>query len=90
MKRVSIIINGRVQGVGYRYFVSSAASDTSITGYVQNQSDGSVLVRAEGEKGALNKFIEELKVGPSTGRVDTCCVQWQPYEGLFDDFQVKA
>lgn len=90
MKLITASIFGRVQGVGYRYFVLNAVRCTSIKGYVQNQRNGSVLVVAEGNKKQLDILIEELKLGPSTGRVDRCCVQWASSEGVFDDFQVRA
>ena len=83
-------IFGRVQGVGYRYFVLNAVKNTAIKGFVQNQRNGSVLVVAEGNKKQLDILIEELQLGPSTGRVDSCCVQWASSDGVFDDFQVKA
>ena len=90
MKQITVSIFGRVQGVGYRYFVLNAVRRTAIKGYVQNQRNGSVLVVAEGNKKQLDILIEELTIGPSSGRVDRCCVQWASSEGVFDDFQVKA
>ncbi len=90
MKKITASIYGRVQGVGYRYYVVNAVSNNRIGGYVKNMPDGSVLVVAEGAKKQLEILIEELKLGPTASRVDKCCVQWQPYEGSFDDFQVRA
>ena len=90
MKQITVSIFGSVKGVGYRYFVLNAVRRTAIKGYVQNQRNGSVLVVAEGNKKQLDILIEELTLGPSSGRVDRCCVQWASSEGVFDDFQVKA
>ena len=50
MKRVSVIVSGRVQGVGFRYFVEDIAADMKITGWVRNLPDGTVEIDAEGEE----------------------------------------
>ena len=45
-KRISLVITGKVQGVGYRYSVKLKAESLAISGYVRNQLDGSVFVTA--------------------------------------------
>jgi acylphosphatase len=65
MKRsVGIFVYGRVQGVGFRYFVKQTAQKYSITGKVQNERDGGVYISAEGESANLDLFIESCRKGP--------------------------
>ena len=56
---VHIYASGRVQGVGFRYFVTRRAAELGITGFVRNTSDGRVEVRAEGPKPALETLEED-------------------------------
>jgi acylphosphatase len=57
-------VSGRVQGVGYRYFVFCAAQQIGVTGYVRNLADGTVEVYAVGTAAQLRTFLEELQRGP--------------------------
>ncbi|MEO0122954.1 MAG: acylphosphatase [candidate division WOR-3 bacterium] len=84
-----IIVQGVVQGVGYRFFAIQKAREYGITGYVQNLPDGSVLVVAEGEKGILNDFINELKIGPRTAHVTKVDVKFSEKEKGYKNFSVK-
>ena len=56
-------VYGRVQGVGYRYFVKEKAQNLDLFGYVKNLEDGTVEVLAQGREENLQKLIEELKMG---------------------------
>jgi len=58
------IVSGRVQGVGYRWFVMRQARTLGISGWVRNRRDGTVEVWAEGREMALKKLEEKLKEGP--------------------------
>jgi acylphosphatase len=63
-------IHGRVQGVGYRYFVLREADALGISGFARNLADGRVEVVAEAEsEDALARFEERLREGPSFARV---------------------
>jgi acylphosphatase len=59
------VVSGRVQGVGYRYFVLREAEALGVSGYARNQPDGSVEVLAEGGTGALADFEARLREGPA-------------------------
>ncbi|HEY1866422.1 MAG TPA: acylphosphatase [Candidatus Acidoferrales bacterium] len=59
-----IYISGRVQGVGYRYFVHHAAEQIGIAGYVRNLADGRVEVYAVGTPAQLRALLGELRRGP--------------------------
>lgn len=64
------IVKGRVQRVGFRFFVGDAAQREGIQGYVRNQYDGSVEVVAEGDRAALQRFEMAVRRGPAGARVD--------------------
>jgi len=64
------VISGRVQGVGFRYFVQSAAVRESIRGWVKNLEDGRVETAAAGEPGAMERFERAIRQGPPASRVD--------------------
>jgi acylphosphatase len=57
-------IRGRVQGVGYRYFVERAAEELGLTGYTRNLDDGRVEVCAEGSPARLAELAQRLAKGP--------------------------
>ncbi len=57
-------VRGRVQGVGYRYFVERAAAELGLTGYARNLDDGRVEVYAVGPPSKLAELGQRLTVGP--------------------------
>jgi acylphosphatase len=63
------VVAGRVQGVGYRYFVLRQADVLGVSGYARNRSDGSVEVVAEGSEAALADFETRLRQGPAFAEV---------------------
>lgn len=65
------MVDGRVQGVGYRYFVQQMACSNKINGYVKNLPGGKVEIDAEGERDSLNNFLNLCSNGPAMARVDT-------------------
>jgi acylphosphatase len=70
MQRLLVRMRGRVQGVGFRYFVLRVARSLSLTGTVRNEADGSVCVEAQGLPAALEEFLQELREGHASARVD--------------------
>ena len=64
------VVQGRVQGVGFRYFVDDAARREGIRGFVRNLRDGCVEVVAEGDLETMLRFERALRRGPSGARVD--------------------
>ncbi len=68
--RFHITVRGRVQGVGYRYFVKSAAGRKGIAGWVRNCENGEVECEAQASKSVLADFIVELKTGHAYAQVD--------------------
>jgi acylphosphatase len=76
MHRVHLVIQGRVQGVGFRYFVLRRAQALDLTGWVRNRSDGGVEVEAEGSRHALELLIEQVREGPANARVSHLTSTW--------------
>ena len=79
--RFVALVEGRVQGVGYRLFVRSRAEGLHLTGSVRNMPHQSVRVEAEGPRGALEALIEDLRSGPPGARVERVDVEWVPPTG---------
>jgi acylphosphatase len=64
------IVRGRVQGVGFRWFVEREAHILGISGWVRNNLDGSVEVLAIGTREQLAQLRSRLQLGPRAARVD--------------------
>ena len=88
-KTVIVHISGRVQGVGYRYFVLQLARNLNLTGYVRNLRDGRVEVAAEGEEQILKSLLVELQQGPAGASVVKVETKWQETTGDLAAFEVK-
>jgi len=67
---VHFLIQGRVQGVGFRWFVQREASELELRGWVRNTEDGEVEVVAAGDAGNLDELRSSLRRGPRGARVD--------------------
>ena len=84
------VIRGRVQGVGFRWFVEREAHILGITGWVRNDDDGSVEVLAVGAPEKLAELRLQLRAGPRAARVDDLEEsEAQPVVGL-NSFQVRG
>ncbi len=80
--RLTALVRGRVQGVGFRAFIRNKARDAAIAGYAENLADGRVEVVAEGERDELEHLLVHLRNGPSHARVDDLEVEWGEGSGL--------
>ncbi|MBI4376571.1 MAG: acylphosphatase [Elusimicrobia bacterium] len=69
-RRWHVTVRGRVQGVGYRWFVREQASQLGVAGWVRNHKDGTVELEAEGNPEALRRLMEMLRGGHPYARVD--------------------
>ena len=68
--RGRLLVSGRVQGVGFRWFVREAARQHRVAGWVRNRPDGTVELEASGDDGAFREFLEAIREGPPGARVD--------------------
>ncbi len=69
MPAYRFLVHGRVQGVGYRYFVLRQAQALGVSGFARNRADGSVEVVAEGSEQALADLEARLREGPAFSEV---------------------
>jgi len=90
--RVRATARGRVQGVGYRFFVQRHAADLGIRGEVANRPDGSVEAVMEGPRPAVERMLDLMREGPSHARVSALDVREEPatQRPLPDRMQVTA
>jgi acylphosphatase len=74
--RLTAWVHGRVQGVGFRWWTRSRALELGLTGYAKNQSDGRVLVVAQGPRAAGESLLALLNGGGTPGHVDKVIADW--------------
>ena len=87
--RLHARVTGRVQGVGFRYYVMSTAEELGLTGWVRNRRDGSVEVIAEGDPEVLRSLISALEKGSRSSSVQEVKTDLQPPSGEFGSFYVR-
>ena len=75
------LVQGRVQGVGFRYYAVRAARELGVSGWVRNLPDGSVETLVEGDPAAVEGYLDRLRRGPSASRVDGVVVEERAEEG---------
>ncbi len=78
----NIKIFGIVQGVNFRFFAKIRADELDIKGFVRNEPDDGVFIEAEGEKEALDKFIQWCKTGPSSAKITEVKIEEGDYKNL--------
>lgn len=83
------VVRGRVQGVGFRFFVEEAARLEGLAGWAANRPDGSVEVHAEGEADSLQRFAGKLRQGPSRAFVDRVTVEDDVPGGARGAFHIR-
>jgi acylphosphatase len=77
-----IIVSGRVQHVGFRFYAQRNAHELEITGLIRNKRDGSVLIEAEGEEEKLRRFVEWCHEGPPWAHVESVSFTEGPVKEL--------
>jgi acylphosphatase len=88
--RLEAVVRGRVQGVGFRWFVVREAGRLAVSGWVANDADGTVRCVAEGPKADLEALLGRLREGPRGAVVDAVTDQWLPATGGFEGFGVRS
>jgi len=88
-KRAEIIVNGFVQGVGFRYFVYRNAKALGLKGYTKNLFTGEVFTVVEGSRAMIEELSDKIKVGPSNASVRKHNVIWQESKNEFKDFEIR-
>ncbi len=88
-ERLHVVVEGIVQGVGFRYFVMMYTEELQITGWVRNLWNGRVEVMAEGTRPALEILLKHLQEGPRSAQVTKVDQQWQTATNEFKEFRVQ-
>lgn len=88
LARYHAVIEGRVQGVGFRMFVKQKAEQYRLTGWVRNTWQGEVEVLVEGPRNSIEHLIDGLRVGPPSAYVTNLREDWAPHQGEFTRFFV--
>ena len=83
------VISGRVQGVGFRWFVHDAATREGVAGWVTNLLDGRVEAFVEGEQEAVRRVESALHVGPRSARVERVAVFDEDVTGGLKGFSIR-
>lgn len=83
------IVSGRVQGVGFRYFVVEEAASLGLRGYARNEYNGDVEVLAQGPRPALERLLTLLWQGPPAAYVDNVQVTWRAPTEHISGFHVR-
>lgn len=79
--RLTAWVEGRVQGVGFRYWVALKAADLGLAGSATNVADGSVEIVAEGSENACQRLLDELGSGAGPGRITRLTRRWDTPQG---------
>ncbi|MBD3359556.1 MAG: acylphosphatase [Candidatus Buchananbacteria bacterium] len=87
--RVLLKIHGRVQGVFFRDSAQKKAQALNLTGWVGNNSDGTVEIVAEGNKEKLQEFIDWCQQGSEAAQVSKIETDWQKSQAEFNDFLIQ-
>jgi acylphosphatase len=80
-RRALVQIQGRVQGVGFRYSLFSRARSLELTGWVRNRPDGSVEAAFEGDDERVRSIVDWCRRGPAGAEVRSLDVEWAHPEG---------
>jgi acylphosphatase len=83
-----LVISGRVQGVGFRWFTNEAAQREGLTGFVRNLPDGRVETFVEGEAESVERFERAVRQGPGSARVTDVFVDEEEAIGSYKDFSI--
>ena len=80
VREVRVRVLGRVQGVGFRWWVRQRAEGAGLDGWVRNLPDGSVEMGLRGPQGSVSTFLSDVEVGPPAARVERVNVVDTPAE----------
>lgn len=85
-----MIVEGIVQGVGFRWFVAQQADSLGLRGYARNLYNGNVEIEAVGERSLVEEFIKQVKVGPRHAHVTNLRIEWRDTsEDDFHGFEIR-
>jgi len=89
IKTYKVLLSGRVQGVGFRYFTESVADKYSVKGYVKNTPEGKVEILCQGEEEEVRTFIDEAGRGPAFSVITGIIKQDVIDKRVYNTFEIK-
>lgn len=87
--RVRILVQGLVQGVGFRWFVAREAGALGLRGFVKNRTEGTVELEAEGDRSLIEALIAHVKVGPRSAQVRDLHIEWLQPQKDTKPFEIR-
>lgn len=88
-EQLHAIVQGHVQGVGFRYFVQEQAVRLGVNGWVRNRWEGTVELQAEGERAKLEDLLAALRRGPRGSHVSGVQFTWGEAQGIAKGFSIR-
>ncbi|MDI9585170.1 MAG: acylphosphatase [Acidobacteriota bacterium] len=88
-KRLHALVSGRVQGVGFRYYVQREATRLKLNGWVRNLGDGNVEVMVQGPPDAVDEMLKKLREGPPFAWVRDVVTNWKEPDPSLVTFEVR-
>jgi acylphosphatase len=85
-----ITVHGRVQGVGFRYYVQHVGNRLGLNGDVRNCPDSTVEILVEGDAHKIADFIKQVEKGPPLSRVQRMDVRDVPVKGTYTSFLIEG
>ena len=85
-----VIVHGRVQGVGFRYFVQRAGARLGLMGDVRNCADSTVEIIVEGPARRIEEFLREVREGPPMSWVERLEIHDLPTRGKYHSFLIEG
>jgi acylphosphatase len=85
-----ITVHGRVQGVGFRYYVQHVGNRLGLNGDVRNCPDSTVEIVVEGDPRKMIEFVRQVKQGPSLARIERVDVLDIPVKGTYSSFSIEG
>jgi acylphosphatase len=89
IKTFRILVSGRVQGVGFRYFAHDRAVQFMVKGYVQNTPDNKVEIICQGQSRDLDAYVLSVKKGPALAYISEFILEEIDVFSLYDTFDIK-
>lgn len=90
MRTVRVVLRGRVQGVGFRWFTRAAADAAGVQGWVRNRRAGAVEAELHGPDDAIERMLTTLADGPAGARVDDATVTEAASDAAHVGFEIRA
>jgi acylphosphatase len=87
--RAHLFIEGIVQGVFYRAFTRNVAAKRGLSGWVKNLYDGRVEAVFEGSRQLIEQAVGECRKGPAGAMVSNIDVEWEPFSGAEQGFEIR-